>query len=249
MNTQWSASLAFAGAAAMAAVQLTTRVKERRAERRMRQNVGVVPRDVDTGRQPRSRHLRPFAKRRQRLDNDELSAQLAPALELMVGHLKIGRNISAALAEVTETVDEPLRSVFVDSLEESRLGTPLSDALQRHASRTNNRHLGIMSSAIGLQARHGGSLVEVLESVHTTIDEEDRLRRDIQTLTADNRLSAKVLLALLPVVLGAVSVLNPGYAAPLVTEPLGQRMSAAGVVLAFVGWRWLRRLANPEVVA
>jgi len=46
-----------------------------------------------------------------------------------------------------------------------------------------------------------------------------------------------------------VSVLNPGYAAPLITEPLGQEMSVVGAVLALVGWRWLRRLANPDVEA
>jgi tight adherence protein B len=112
-----------------------------------------------------------------------------------------------------------------------------------------NRHLGVVASAIGLQAKHGGSLVEILEAVYTTIEEEDRLRRDIQTLTADNRISAKVLLALPPATLIVVSLLNPGYASPLITDPLGQRMSIAGVALAFVGWRWLQRLSNPEVVA
>ena len=83
--------------------------------------------------------------------------------------------------------------------------------------------------------------------MHTTIEEEDRLQRDIRTLTADNRLSARVLLALPPIVLVVVSILNPGYAAPLLTDPLGRQMSAAGAVLALVGWRWLRRLAAPEV--
>jgi Flp pilus assembly protein TadB len=48
-------------------------------------------------------------------------------------------------------------------------------------------------------------------------------------------------------VLVVVSILNPGYAAPLLTDPLGRQMSAAGAVLALVGWRWLRRLAAPEV--
>jgi len=249
MTAYMSASLAFAAAAALGTVQLRTRLAERRVDRRMRELAGVVPMELDTHTPMRIDLPHPMRERRQRKRNALLSSQLAPALELIVGHLRIGRNIGAAVAEVTDSISEPLRSILVEATEEARLGTPLSDSLQRISLAEGNRHLGVVASAVGLQARHGGSLVEILEAVHTTIDEEDRLRRDIQTLTADNRISAKVLLALPPATLGLVSLLNPGYASPLVTEPLGRQMSVAGVALAFVGWRWLRRLANPEVMA
>lgn len=249
MDTNLAASLAFAGAAALSYLQLRTRFEDGRTERRMRRLAGLLPPEVAPSRFGSIRLPHPLRERRRRLDRMLLSTQLAPAIELIVGHLRIGRNIAAAVAEVTDSLDEPLRGILVEAVEESRLGTPLGDTLQRIGEERGNRHLGVVASAIGLQARHGGSLVEVLEAVHTTIEEEDRLQRDIRTLTADNRLSARVLLSLPPVVLGVVSLLNPGYATPLVTEPLGRAMSVAGVSLAFVGWRWLRRLANPEVVA
>ena len=249
MSARLSASLAFAAAAAFGATQLRTRLDDRRMHRRMRQLVGVAPMPSESGPLMRIEMPHPFRERRRRKRNAMISSQLAPALELIVGHLKIGRNISAAIAEVTDSLSEPLQSIFVDAVEESRLGTPLSDSLQRFSEIEGNRHLGVVASAIGLQTKHGGSLVEILEAVHTTIEEEDRLHRDIQTLTADNRISAKVLLALPPATLGIVSLLNPGYASPLVEDPLGQRMSVVGIALAFVGWRWLKRLSNPEVVA
>ena len=249
MSATFSASLAFAAAAALGTAQLRTRLQDRKTERRMRQLVGVEPFAAGTRTPVRVSIPHPMQDRKRRKRNAMLSSQLAPALELIVGHLRIGRNVNAAIAEVTDSISEPLRSIFVESVEEARLGTPLSDTLQRASDKEGNRHLGVVASAVGLHAKHGGSLVEILEAVHTTIEEEDRLRRDIQTLTADNRISAKVLLALPPATLGLVSVLNPGYASPLLNDPLGQRMSVAGVVLAFVGWRWLKRLANPEVVA
>jgi tight adherence protein B len=248
MDTNVAASLAFAASAAFCAMQLRTRLDERRAERMMRELAGVVPFTVPTARGRLLDVPHPLRERHRRRESLLLSAQLAPALELIVGHLRIGRNITAAMAEVTDSLTDPLRTVLVDAVEEARLGTPLSDSLLQVADRYGNRHLGVVASAIGLQARHGGSLVEILDSVHNTIEEEDRLQRDIQTLTADNRLSARVLLSLPPIVLAVVSLLNPGYASPLVTDPLGQRMSVAGLVLAFVGWRWLRRLASPEVL-
>ncbi len=256
MSIHLQASLAFASAAALGAVQLGAKLRERRTERRVREIAGLVPIRSGSGGALRfgGGAVRipvphPLRDRRINKRSAELSSQLAPALELIVGHLRIGRNVNAAIAEVIDSIADPLRSIFVEALEEARLGTPLSDSLQKMSVLQDNRHLGVVASAIGLQVNHGGPLVEVLETVHTTIEEEDRLQRDIRTLTADNRLSARVLLALPPVVLVVVSVLNPGYAAPLVTEPLGRQMSVVGAVLALVGWRWLRRLANPDVEA
>jgi Flp pilus assembly protein TadB len=46
-----------------------------------------------------------------------------------------------------------------------------------------------------------------------------------------------------------VSLLSPGYTAPLVETSLGRSMSMAGLFLGFVGWRWLRSLGTPKVVA
>ena len=249
MSVHLSASVAFAMAAALGTSQVRTRLQERQTERRMRQLAGIAPLDAAARAPLRVDVPHPMQDRRQRRRNALLSSQLAPALELIVGHLRIGRNIGAAIAEISDSISEPLRSIFVEAVEEARLGTPLSDTLQRLGDKEGNRHLGVVVSAIGLQSKHGGSLVEILEAVHTTIEEEDRLRRDINTLTADNRISAKVLLALPPATLGLVSLLNPGYASPLINDPAGRQMSVAGVVLAFVGWRWLKRLANPEVVA
>jgi tight adherence protein B len=249
MSTTLYASLAFAGAAALGTTQVRSYLTNRATSKRVRQMAGIVPLDSETVASPRLRLPNPWRERQRKNRAALLSSQLAAALELMIGHLKIGRNIGAAVAEVADSVPEPLHGLLVEAVEEARLGTPLSDSLQRLGALEGNRHLDVVASAIGLQSRHGGSLVEILETVHTTIDEEDRLQRDIRTLTADNRLSAKVLLALPPIVLVVVSLFNPGYATPLVTDPLGQRMSAVGAVLAFIGWRWLRRLANPAVVA
>lgn len=254
MSRTVAGAVAFAAAAALATTQLESAVRGRRERRRVRAQAGLlrVP-DPDAPvapwRRVRITMPRPLRARRRRRRGERLSSQLAPALALIVGHLRIGRTFTAAVSEVVDVVDEPLRSLLGETVDETRLGTPLDVVLQRIAAREGDRHLSVVASAIGLQARHGGSLVEILEGVGETIEEEDRLRRDVRTLTADNRISARVLLALPPVMLVVVSVLNPGYAAPLATDPLGRRMSLAGVVLAIVGWRWLRRLGDAEVVA
>ncbi len=187
--------------------------------------------------------------RQQRRRSQELADQLAPALQLIIGHLRIGGNVLSSLAEVSETTADPLKSILQEVVAEARLGSPVEEVLQVAADREGDRHLNIVASAIGLHARHGGSLVEILDSVTDTIEEEDRLRRDIRSATADGRLSATVLLAMPPVSLALVSLLSPDYATPLITEPLGRAMSVTAVVLGVTGWRWLRVLGNPRVAA
>ena len=188
-------------------------------------------------------------RQRKEKRSDDLSAELGPAIQLIIGHLRIGRNVVAAVIEVADATPEPLGSILREVVAETRVGASIDEALQRVAEHEDNRHLNVVASALGLQARHGGSLVEILETVVETIEEEDRLRRDIKALTADGRLSGIVLMAMPPVMLVLVSLFSPGYAAPLVQEPLGRAMSIVGVVLAFTGWRWLKVLGTPKVVA
>ena len=192
---------------------------------------------------------RSWSNRQRRRRQEALADELGPALQMIIGHLRIGRNASAALVEVAESCSGPLKEVLTEVVAEARLGSPLDEVLTSVTEREGNRHLGIVASAIGLHARHGGSLVEILDTVVETIEEEDRLRRDIKSLTADGRLSAKVLLAMPPAMLAIISVLSPGYATPLANTSFGRMLALVGVVLGLVGWQWLRHLATPKVVA
>lgn len=252
MRIEVLSAVAFGGAGLLGSTGLRSRAEAWRARRAARRQVGLVRRPVSTSRGdggPLAVLARPLRQRRERARAEQLSMQLAPALQLIVGHLRIGRSFASALTEVAESSPEPLRSLFTEVVAETRLGAPVDDVLRSIADREGGRHLSIVASAIGLQARLGGSLTEILETVIDTIEEEDRLRRDIRSLTADGRLSAQILLAMPPIMFVLVSLLSPGYAEPLFTDPLGRLMLGVATVLAFVGWRWLRSLSHPRVVA
>lgn len=190
-----------------------------------------------------------ISKRAARQRSMALAAGLAPALQLLVDNLRVGRDLVSALSEVAESADEPVATLFATVVSEVRLGARVDVAFADVAATEGDRHLSVVASAVGLNVEFGGNLVEILGAVIESLEEEDRLRRDIDSLTADGRLSSTVLLALPVLTLIVVSVLSPGYAAPLINDPVGRLMSGAGVVLAVIGWMWLRALSNPEVVA
>jgi tight adherence protein B len=192
---------------------------------------------------------RSMTKKARRKRSDQLVNQLSPALEQMIGHLAIGSNVNAALSEVSENCADPLGGLLREVLAQVRLGDSLDEVLQTISDRENDRHLGVVASAIGLHSRHGGSLVEILGTVAETIEEEDRLRRDIASLTADGRISAQVLLAMPIIMFVVISLLSPGYTSPLFNSSLGRMLSMSGIVLGTVGWMWLRSLSTPKVTA
>ncbi len=252
MNSVLLASLAFGSGAAITTTLGQQTFAEWRVRRHARQQVGLIaPPSQKRAHQDlyRITQWRPWNKHRAQERRELISSELAPALQLVVGQLRVGRGVVAAIADAAKTIPAPLGEIFQEVVAEVRVGIPIEEVLTRIASREKERHLGVVASAIGLHSRHGGSLVEILESVIETIEEEDRLHRDIRSLTADARLSAIVLLAMPPVALFFVSLFSPGYALPLVNEPLGRAMSISGVTLGFVGWRWLKHLGNPVVVA
>ena len=188
-------------------------------------------------------------KRAARKRESALMAELAPALQLLVDNLRVGRDLTSALSEVAKSSGEPVSTIFETVVAEARLGTRVDKAFAEIAEREQNRHLEVVSSAIGLNVEFGGNLVEILGGVVESLEEEDRLRRDIDSVTADGRLSSKVLLALPPITLVVVSFMSPGYAKPLIDTPGGRMMSMVGVVLAVAGWAWLRKLSDPDIVA
>lgn len=198
--------------------------------------VAPVPWLVDTA----------WRRRSDRIRADALTSELGPALQLVIGQLRIGRNIVGAISEVSQAVPPPLGPIFRDAVANAQLGVPIDEELMRIAQQEANRHLEIVASAVGIQAKLGGSLTDILQAVVEDIEEEDRLRRDIRSLTADGRMSAQILLAMPPAMLLFVSFMSPGYAAPLLNDPLGRVMSVAAVVLAAVGVQWLRVLSSEQ---
>lgn len=188
-------------------------------------------------------------RRRRAKRSEAISSELGPALRLVVGNLRIGRNVGAAIGDTAGAVGEPLRSILEQIVTETRLGRPLAGSFAAVADREDNRHLATVASALALHSTHGGSLIEILETVAETIEEEDRLRRDIASLTADGRLSATVLLVLPAVAAGFISLVSPDYLSPLVSTAAGRTMLTVAALLSVVGWRWLRNLAQPAVTA
>lgn len=185
-----------------------------------------------------------YLKRRQRLRLKAFDAQLPEAIDMLVNALKAGYSLQAAMKFIGEEMSEPLGPEFSRFYDEQRLGVDVRTALLNLQSRMDSLDLKMFVTALLIQRETGGNLAEVMTNISTLMRERVALRGQLDTLTAEPRISALVL-ALLPVFLFLLfSVLNPKYMSPLYTTSVGHIMLLYAVCSDFVGYLILRRMGD-----
>ncbi|HVX47177.1 MAG TPA: VWA domain-containing protein, partial [Mycobacteriales bacterium] len=145
----------------------------------------------------------------------QFTADLPDALTMMSGSLSSGYSLPQAVDSVVRLGQGVVAAEFGRALAQSRLGLPIEDALDTVADRMDAADLRWVVMAIRIQRRVGGNLAEILLQVAETIRERGWLRRHVQGLSAEGRLSATIL-GLLPVFIGAYMFLvRRAYVRPL----------------------------------
>jgi tight adherence protein B len=142
-------------------------------------------------------------------------AQLPEALSLIASSLSAGHTFLRAIQMMTEEAEAPLSEEFARVVHETRLGDPVVDALERMAVRLEVKDLVWVVQAIRIQQTVGGKLADLLHTLADFIRGREEIRREINVLTAEGRISAWVLGGMPVALLVAIQVINPGYAAPL----------------------------------
>jgi tight adherence protein B len=169
--------------------------------------------------------------------------QLPDVLQLVTTALRSGYGITQAIESVAEEAEEPARSEFAHVLVQVRLGRDLSDSMRDLAERMQSKDLDWVVSAIDINRETGGNLSEVLQTVSTTIRERGRVARQVRTLTAEGRLSARILSGLPLLILVWQWRVNPDNFA-LLTQGAGLIALAFAGILMVIGTLWVRKVVN-----
>jgi tight adherence protein B len=174
-------------------------------------------------------------------------AQLPDTLQLLAGSLSAGYSLPQAIDAVVRQGRPPISDELRKALVEARLGAPIEDALDDAADRMASKDFHWVVMAIRVQRQVGGNLAEVLTTTAATLRERERLRRQVQVLSAEGRLSAYILFGL-PIAFGLyMAAVRPDYLKPLFTDPLGVVLVVGTAILLAVGGFWLRKVVTVEV--
>ncbi|MCK6528267.1 type II secretion system F family protein [Myxococcota bacterium] len=186
--------------------------------------------------------------RQSRVRVEKLWRQLPGALDLMTRSLRAGHGIGAALQLVGQESPLPVAAEFARAAERHRLGDDLGAALRSMADRNRAcRDLRFFAIAVGLQRETGGNLVEILENLARTVRSRFVLQAKVEALTAEARLSTRVVGAMPFATFAALAVLRREYVATALQDPIGRGMLAGGFAWFAVGLLLMQRAMRVEV--
>ncbi|MEX0865661.1 MAG: type II secretion system F family protein [Acidimicrobiia bacterium] len=173
--------------------------------------------------------------------------QLPDTLTLMSTSLRAGYSLLQSTEAVASEAPNPTAREFGRAIAEARLGRTVGDSLRGIVDRTQSKDFEWAVMAIEIQREVGGNLAEVLQTVGDTMRARNRLKGEIQALTAEGRISAFVL-GILPFAMALfLWTTNPEYLQPLLDTNFGRISIGVGVLMMGAGIFWLKKIVDIEI--
>src|SRR5580698_9038004 len=174
------------------------------------------------------------------------AAQLPFALDLIKSSLEAGHSMQRALQVLVSEFADPLGGEFRTVLEQNRIGLPLPRALEDMLKRVPEDDLRLLVVAVRVQNEVGSSLAQIVGRLSEIVRIRQRLRLQIKALTAQSRMGGMVVGLLPVIVLGAFSVIQPGYTDSLFHDPTGQMILKAACAMDMMALFTIRRLLRVD---
>ena len=179
---------------------------------------------------------------------------LPDTITLIANALRAGSSFLQAIELVVRESRPPISTEFGRVIREVNLGLPFEQALENMVRRVKSDDLELMATAISIQHTVGGNLAEILDSIAYTIRERVRIKGEIRTLTAQQRLSGYVV-GFLPIGLaGFIYLAAPKFFDPMFAKPPEVLGLPAGVIIMFLGgfmmflgFMFIRKIVDIEV--
>jgi len=178
---------------------------------------------------------------------EKFGQQMAETMTLLSSALKSGMNVPNALASVASEMDAPMGEEIARIVNETRLGRDLIEGMKDTAARMESDDFLWVTEAVAIQRESGGRLSEILDRVTETIAQRNELRQKVESLAAEGKASAVILMGL-PVGVGVLFLLiNPSYMSPLFTTGSGKILLIISAVFYTLGGLWLRSITKVKL--
>lgn len=191
----------------------------------------------------------PFAlvKRQQGKRLSRFEEQLPDALDMLVNALKAGYSLQAGMEFVGREVAEPLGPEFARFHDEQRLGVEVREALLNLKDRIGTTDMKMFVTSLLIQRETGGNLAEILTNLANLMRERAAFRGEVQTLTAEPKMSARVLAALPFATFAVLGLMSRDFIMPLITTQTGHYFLIYAVASVTVGYMVMMKIANIDM--
>lgn len=173
--------------------------------------------------------------------------EFADCLDAMTRLLKSGMPISEAIAMTSREYTGPIGEEMTKVYEDQRVGDTLPEAVQKMAFRVPLPEIKMFSTAVTIQTQTGSSLSEVLQNLSNVIRQRFKLKRKIQALSSEAKISAGIIGCLPLVVVGSMYLINPDYISLLWSNNTGKFMLYGGIGWMGIGMMVMKSMINFKI--
>lgn len=170
--------------------------------------------------------------------------QLGDVLLMMANAMRSGFSFLQAVEIVSQDMKPPVSEEFGRMMHEVRLGVSTEDALENLSRRVGSEDLDLIITAVLIQRQVGGNLAQIFDTISATINDRLRMRREINTITAQGKLSGWVL-GLMPVVMAVLTLaISPEYLESVMHSEIGRIALIVGLISEVIGLVFIRKIVN-----
>ncbi len=166
---------------------------------------------------------------------EAFAEQFVRMLPQLSASVKSSLTLERSIRVSTDHAPEPLRSELTHILAQTTYGTPLPDALEALAKRTNCRDALSLAAALRVQSRFGGPIAAVLDSISDHANARMRLERELRTELAGTRLAQWFVACSMPAIFLLSYATNADFATFYREDPLGWLLLACALVMEIIG--------------
>jgi tight adherence protein B len=186
-------------------------------------------------------------RRMAELRRRKIEDQLADAMVALANSVRAGLSLPQSMEILASQCPRPINVEFQQIVGEYKMGKPLERTLIEAKDRLRSENFALFAAAMLASHESGGRLNETVERIAQSVLEMQRLERKVMSETAQARKSA-VYMALAPgLILLVYYFVDPDNTIRLFTEPFGQILLAAALVLNVAAYLWARAILNPDI--
>lgn len=173
--------------------------------------------------------------------------QLPEALDMLVSAMKAGYSLQAGMKFVGDEMGAPIGPEFMRFYEEQRLGVEVRAALLAMQQRVNDLDFRMFVIAVLIQRESGGNLSEVLSRISALMRERAALKGEVASLTAESKMSGRILAVLPVVVFLVIKLISPEFTQPMTSSEIGPWILGAAAGSVVIGYFVMMRIADIEL--
>ncbi len=178
---------------------------------------------------------------------DRIERQLVELTPMLASALRSGFAMQQGIELAARQLEQPISEELTQLVVDLNLGATMESAMLDFGRRAGSPDIDMLITAILVQRTSGGNLSEILDQTGETLRERERIRGDIKTLTAQQRLTGTIL-SVYPAAIGLLLLaIMPAMWSLMFTEVVGQVLLGIAIGLQAIGFLIMRRVMNVAI--